>query len=127
MNIQVRIPVPIPSGTSTRSTADAAELSNTRDRAAVYAREQEAHSRCVVGAAGDQDAAALALIQQDERTRAMLAYSHTATREGVTKLVTHAAVGSAVTVGVHALLGPLGGVAAALGGMVGIKLLGGAR
>ena len=127
MSTHVRIPVPVPNDTPTRSTADAAELSTTRERAALYAREQEAHGRYVAGAVGDQEAAALTIVEQDQRVRAMIAYSQTATREGVTRLVMSAAVASAVTVGAYALLGPAGGVLAVLGGVVGLKLWGGGR
>jgi hypothetical protein len=128
MNTQhVRIPVPAPVGAATRSTDDAAKLLTTSERAAAYARAQEAHAGYIAAAAGDQEASALAVVDQDQRTRAMLAHAHTATGEGVTRFATTAAVASVVTVGSYAVFGPLGGVIAALGGVVVVKLFGGGR
>jgi hypothetical protein len=101
---------------------DAAAWAATRERAEAHTRAQEARAVDIADAASAQDDGCLALIGDERRTRATLARARTHEREGLTRLVEGAAIGSLVTFGAYALLGPVGAVVAALSGLGAITL-----
>ena len=123
----VRIPLPAPTAPGTPSTADAANLAATRERAAGFEREQQARSLSFTGALGAQEDDWRILSGEQRQVRAILARAHSLKAEGRERLLGGGIWGALVTFTAFAVGGPVAAAVVAVGGFATLTFLEGDR
>ena len=118
----LRIPLPAPTAPGTPSTADAASLSATRERAEAFAREQQTRSLSITGAVGAQEDDWRILSGEQRHVRATLERARSLKAEGRERLLEGGIWGALVTFTAFVVGGPVTAAVFAVGGFAALTM-----
>jgi hypothetical protein len=119
MSIPLRIPPPVsPADDHARGTQDAVRSVTTQERIERYQQEQDTQANAAIGAAGRHVGST---IEASREIRAVNARARTHTRRGLTRYVTHAGIGAALSFAAFPLVGPAWTALLGLAAFTGIR------